>query len=270
MIENIHIFLHHLFFPDQYLKPKGYSEKWPTSFLEPASQAVCLHDIVYGDRDKCSMPYSLLASHCTQCKGPPQVAEAGLVTRLSGQQEALGLVARGSVACACPLRTLQSQLLLKRLCSLEPGATRGQGSFCSSQGWLTCVAQDLTLLADGMLLSHLVTSLADHSQDLAPCQPTLPPCCGLGWLFYPTVHWERNTWVLCLGKDLGLLVSGRGCEGERDKVCWVGGCQPGLVMSSCSFSFLCIGRMNCKTNRCLQYNTCITSNNKIKDRKSVV
>lgn len=117
MIENIHIFLHHLFFPDQYLKPKGYSEKWPTSFLEPASQAVCLHDIVYGDRVKCSMPYSLLASHCTQCKGPPQVAEAGLVTRLSGQQEALGLVARGSVACACPLRTLQSQLLQKRLFS---------------------------------------------------------------------------------------------------------------------------------------------------------
>lgn len=102
------------------------------------------------------MPYSLLAFHCTQCKGPPQVAEAGLVTRLSGQQEALGLVARGSVACACPLRTLQSQLLQKRLRSLEPGATRGQGSFCSSQGWLTCVAQDLTLLADGILLSHLV------------------------------------------------------------------------------------------------------------------
>lgn len=51
---------------------------------------------------------------------------------------------------------------------------------------------------------------------------------------------------------------------KGDKVCWVGGCQPGLVMSSCSFSFLCIGRMNCKTNRRLQYSTCITSNNKIK------
>lgn len=61
-----------------------------------------------------------------------------------------------------------------------------------------------------------LTSLADPSQDLAPpSQPTLPPCCGLGWLFCPTVHWERNAWVLFLGKDLGLLVIRRGCEGER-------------------------------------------------------
>lgn len=171
-------------------------------------------------------------------QGPPQVAETGLLTRLSGQQEVLGLVVRDSVACVCPLRTLWSQLLQKRLHSpLEPGATRGQGSFCSSQGWLTCVAQDLTLLADGMLLSHLVTSLAGYSRGLAPCQPTLPPCCGLGWLFHPTVHWERSAWVLCLGKDVGLLVLGRGCEGKRDKVCWVRGCQPGLAMSSCSFHF---------------------------------
>lgn len=47
------------------LKPKGYSEKWPTSFLEPASQAVCLHDIAYGDesRVQCLTPYLLLTVH---------------------------------------------------------------------------------------------------------------------------------------------------------------------------------------------------------------
>lgn len=156
------------------------------------------------------------------------MSEAGLVTRLSGQQEALGLVVRAwwSV-CAHPGPFSHSSF--RRDCSpLEPGATRGQGSFCSSQGWLTCVAQDLTFLTDGMFLSLLVMSHACHSQGLALCQPTLPPCCGSGWLFPPTVHWGRSTWVLSLGKNLGLLVLGKGCKGKRDRCVGLEGASQGL------------------------------------------
>lgn len=43
VIENYSPIFTLFVFPDQYLKPKGYSEKWPTIFLEIASQATCLN-----------------------------------------------------------------------------------------------------------------------------------------------------------------------------------------------------------------------------------
>lgn len=97
--------------------------------------------------------------------------------------------------------------------------------------------------------------------------PFVSPHCLLAvdWAGFciPPSSGGRNTWVLSLGKNLGLLVLEKGCEGRRDRCV-------GLESASQAWdeflllSFLCIGRMNCKTNRCLQYNTCIKSNNKIK------
>lgn len=232
-----HIFTSFVF-PDQYLKPKESSEKWPTSFLEPASQAACLHDITFGKRVKCLMPYSLLASHCRQCRDCLRCPrQSGLVTRLSGQQEALGLVVRGLVACACPPRTLQSQLLQERLLS--------SGTWCHQKtGLLLLISGMVDLRGPGPHIAggwHVPVSPGDgrclpqpgfgplsaHTACLLWFELAFPSHCPLG----------RSIWVLSLGKNLGLLVLGKGCEGKKGQVCWVGGCQLGLEMSSCSFHF---------------------------------
>lgn len=156
------------------------------------------------------MPYSLLASHCRRCRDclrwPRQVWSPGSVGSRRPWDWWWGAQCP---MCAHPGPFSHSSF--RGDCSpLEPGATRGQGSFCSSQGWLTCVAQDLTLLADGMLLSLLVMSLACHSQGLALCQPTLPPCCGLGWLLHPTVLWGKEHLGIVFGEELRFA-----CLGER-------------------------------------------------------
>lgn len=138
-------------------------------------------------------------------QGLPQVTEAGLVTRLSGQQEALGLVVRGSVACACPPRTLKSQLLQERLLS--------SGTWCHQRtGLLLLVSGMVDLRGPG---PHIAGGW------YAPVSPGDEPCLpqpGFGPL---SAHTASLLWIglafpshrplgkehlgAVLGKNFGLL-----------------------------------------------------------------
>lgn len=263
LIENYsHIFTS-FDFPDQYLKTKGYSEKWPTSFLEPASQAACLYDIAYGKkRVKCPMPYSLLASHCRQCRDclrwPRQVWSPGSV----GSRRPWGWWWGAQWPVCVPTQDPSVTAPLGEtalLWNLVPPEDRAP-SVRLRDGWPVWPRTSHCWWIACSCLSWWWALLAT-----ARVWPFDSPHCLLAvdWAGFsiPPSSGGRNTWVLSLGKNLGLLVLGKGCEGRRDRCVGLEGASQAWN-EFLLLSFLCIGRMNRKTNRCLQYNTCIKSNNK--------
>lgn len=87
VIENYSPIFTSFVFPDQYLKPKGYSEKWPTIFFRNSiPSSVPQHYIAYGNkRVKRPMPYFLFTFHCEWCRrslrGLPRRSTGGLARR---------------------------------------------------------------------------------------------------------------------------------------------------------------------------------------------
>lgn len=158
----------------------------------------------------CPMPYSLLASHCTQCRDclrwPRQAWLPGSVGSRRSWDWWWG--ARWPVrACSGPFSHSSFRRDCILLWNLVPPEDRAPSARLRD-GW---PAWPRTSHCWQMACSCLTwwRALLAIARVWPPYQPMLPPCCGPGWLFHPTVHWERSAWVLCLGKDFGLLVLGR-------------------------------------------------------------
>lgn len=142
VIENYSPIFTSFVFPDQYLKPKGYSEKWPTIFFRNSIPSnVPKHYIAYGNkRIKCLMPYFLFTFHCKWCRNSlrgllRQTALRDWASGAPGQARARVFAA----SRACSVVSSPRDCLVRS--SLEPGAAREQGSSCLRM--LTYVAQDL-------------------------------------------------------------------------------------------------------------------------------
>lgn len=175
-------------------------------------------------KEKCPMPYSLLASHCRQCRDclrwPRQVWLPGsVVTAPSGEAALLwNLVPPEDRAPSARLRDGWP---------VWPRTSHCWRMACSCLSWwwaLLATARVWPFVSPHCLL---VVDWAGFS---------IPPSSG-----------GRNTWVLSLGKNLGLLVLGKGCEGRRDRCVGLEGASQAWD-EFLLLSFLCIGRMNRKTN----------------------
>lgn len=158
-------------------------------FLEPAPQAASLHGTACGNKEsdvRCLTPYSLHTLDSAEtaggwCGGP------GLPSSV-GQQEALGLVAWGVVARACWLRTLCRAL--RRVRSLEPGATRGRLLMLLS-GMADTRAPDLTVLVDGCLTWQ---QALPATAGFGPVSAHTASVLRIGPASPSAVCWGRSTW----------------------------------------------------------------------------
>lgn len=178
-------------FPDQYLKPKGYSEKWPTLFFRTSiPNDVPKHYIAYGNkRIKCLMPYFLFTLHFKWCGNSSRglLGRPGTKGQWSqqctwGGHAVLLASARRLRDPFCCGRLFQDSLI-RPLWHLAPPEDRAPPACLKDVDLRGTGPRGLPM--DGRAFVLPGGELCRRHQSLAPGWHVLPLQLGFGWIAIP-------------------------------------------------------------------------------------